>query len=210
MKKQYIDSSRRNFFKSIVFGGTIFLFPKVVLSGAQKEEYLADSVASNMGRSLNNVNPARLIFSSDMAGQLWLNDMNKRLSQYVDYEYQRHKILINLQYEASRAGLDSQLILGLIQIESRFRRYAISPVGARGLMQVMPFWVSAIGKPEHNLFDIRTNLRYGCTILRYYLDRENGNLFRALGRYNGSLGKASYPNAVLGAMQQNWVYNGPV
>lgn len=210
MKKQNFNLSKRNFLKNITLGSTIFLLHRIALSGAQKEEHLADSVASAMGRSLNSVNPAQLIFSSEQAGRLWLNDMDKRLSQYVASEYERKKILINLQYEASRAGLDPQLVLGLTEVESRFRRYAISSAGARGLMQVMPFWVNAIGKPEHNLFDTRTNLRYGCTILRYYLDKENGNLFRALGRYNGSLGKVAYPNAVLGAMKKHWLYNGPM
>ncbi len=115
-------------------------------------------------------------------------------------------MLTQIQYEASRAGLDPQMVLGLIQVESNFRTYAISSVGAKGLMQVMPFWVNNIGTGEHNLFDVRTNLRYGCTILRHYLDIERGDLYRALGRYNGSLGKPQYPNLVVGAWHKHWSY----
>ena len=106
----------------------------------------------------------------------------------------RRDFLITVQYEATRAGLDPQLVLGLIQHESNFRKYAVSGAGARGFMQVMPFWVRQIGNSGHDLFTLRTNLRYGCTILRYYLDIEQGDLYRALGRYNGSLGRGEYPN----------------
>ncbi|MFH4354109.1 MAG: lytic transglycosylase domain-containing protein [Neisseriaceae bacterium] len=179
-------------------------------AGNQQEEQLASSVVTTMSRSVENINPARLIFPNERLAQAWFQEMDRRLSRFVPSTNERKNLLIHLQYEASRAGLDPQLILGLVEVESRFRRYAISLVGARGLMQVMPFWVRQIGSPEHNLFDMRTNLRYGCTILRYYLDRENGNLFRALARYNGSLGSAVYPNAVLRAVKLNWQYNGPL
>jgi soluble lytic murein transglycosylase-like protein len=111
-----------------------------------------------------------------------------------------------VHYEATRAGLDPQLVLGVIQHESAFRKYAVSIVGARGYMQVMPFWTKLIGSPEQNLFHLRTNLRYGCVILRHYLDIENGDVYRALGRYNGSLGQAEYPTAVMTALNRNWVY----
>jgi soluble lytic murein transglycosylase-like protein len=107
-----------------------------------------------------------------------------------------------------RAGLNPQLILGVIQVESAFRKYAVSRAGARGYMQVMPFWVKLIGTSEHNLFHLRTNLRYGCTILRHYLDIEKGDLFRALGRYNGTLGKADYPNRVIRTWHGNFRYDG--
>ena len=110
--------------------------------------------------------------------------------------------------EATRAGLDPQLVLGLIQVESNFRKYAVSSAGARGYMQVMPFWSKLLAQSEDNLFHLRTNLRYGCTILRHYLDIEKGDLFRALGRYNGSLGKADYPNKVYAAWQR-WAYQPP-
>ena len=111
-------------------------------------------------------------------------------------------------YESRRAGLDTALVLGLIEVESNFRKYAISSAGARGYMQVMPFWIKVIGRTDDNLFHLRTNLRYGCNILRHYLDIEKGDLYRALGRYNGSLGKAEYPNLVRGAWERHWSWPG--
>lgn len=115
----------------------------------------------------------------------------------------RLAFLKTVYYEATRAGLDPELVLGVVQTESAFHKYAISSAGARGYMQVMPFWVRDIGRPGDDLFHLRTNLRYGCTILRYYLDRDRGNLFLALGRYNGSRGDAAYPNQVL-ASWSHW------
>jgi len=112
--------------------------------------------------------------------------------------------LMLVRYEAMRAGLDPHLVLSVIDVESKFRKYAVSRAGARGLMQVMPFWVKEIGEPGSNLFHERTNLRFGCTILRHYLDRERGNLANALGRYNGSLGQADYPNRVFKALRDRW------
>jgi len=122
----------------------------------------------------------------------------------------RVELLKAVHYEATRAGLDPQLVLGIIDVESGFKKYAVSTAGARGLMQVMPFWVDLIGDRDHNLFHLRTNLRYGCTILRHYLDIENGDLFRALGRYNGSLGRAEYPRMVLAAWRGKFKYEGPL
>jgi len=119
---------------------------------------------------------------------------------------QREEFLVTVHYEAKRAGLDPQLVLGLIQVESNFRKYAVSRAGARGFMQVMPFWIKVIGSEEHNLFHLRINLRYGCVILRHYLDIEKGDLYRALGRYNGSLGKPEYPTLVVRAWQRDWQY----
>ena len=118
----------------------------------------------------------------------------------------REDFLITVHYEAKRAGLDPQLVLGLIQVESNFRKYAVSSAGARGYMQVMPFWVRLIGNKDHNLFHLRMNLRYGCVILRHYLDVEKGDLYRALGRYNGSLGRPEYPTLVERAWQHDWYY----
>lgn len=143
------------------------------------------------------------IFSSEAAKQAWLAVQSRRLASRMPDSSERLAFLKTVHYEATRAGLDPELVLGLIQTESAFRKYAVSPVGARGFMQVMPFWVKAIGRPADNLFHLRTNLRYGCTILRHYLDREGGNLFLALGRYNGSRGLAPYPTAVL-AMWKQW------
>ena len=177
---------------------------KWAYAGAQREETLSDDVASVMRSSVDNVNPARLVFANAQEGERWLSAMSSRLARYVPSEAERRRLLTNIQYESVRAGLDPQMVLGLIEVESAFRQYAISGVGARGLMQVMPFWQRYIGRSSHNLFDIRTNLRYGCTILRYYRDRENGNVTRALARYNGSLGQMKYPNAVIGAWRNRW------
>lgn len=185
-------------------GGAFLLAPRTLLAGMQREETLSDDVASVMRGAINNVNPARLVFSNPKDGERWLYDMSARLARFVPDAQERRRLLINIQYESTRAGLDTQLILGLIQVESAFRQYAISNVGARGLMQVMPFWKSHIGRPSHNLFDIRTNLRYGCTILRHYRNRENGNMVRTLARYNGSLGSSKYPDAVIGAWRSRW------
>ncbi len=190
---------------SVALLGT--LLPKQVFAGAQREETLADDVASVMRHAVSNANPPRLIFKSQAEASRWLNAMSSRLERYVPEVYGRTRLLTNIQYEAMRAGLDTQVVLGLIEVESRFRQYAISRVGARGLMQVMPFWVKQIGRAEHNLFDIRTNLRYGCTILRYYRNRENGNMVRALARYNGSLGRTTYSDAVIGAWQKHWQWS---
>src|SRR5262249_26867182 len=121
----------------------------------------------------------------------------------------RLELLRSVHYEALRAGLDPQLVLGLLEVESGFRKYAVSSAGARGYMQGMPFWIKLIGKGTDNLFHLRTNLRYGCVILRHYLDLEKGDYARALGRYNGSLGKPEYPNLVLGAWRGKWKYDGP-
>ena len=185
-------------------GGAALLLPQWALAGAQREETLSDDVASVMRSSVDNVNPARLVFASAQEGERWLSAMSSRLARYVPSEAERRRLLTNIQYESVRAGLDPQMVLGLIEVESAFRQYAISGVGARGLMQVMPFWQRYIGRSSHNLFDIRTNLRYGCTILRYYRDREKGNVTRALARYNGSLGQMKYPNAVIGAWRNRW------
>jgi soluble lytic murein transglycosylase-like protein len=148
----------------------------------------------------------RTAFSDRADERAWLSDMSQRLKRFVDSEESRLEILATAHYEASRAGLDPQLVLGLIEVESGFRKYAVSRASARGFMQVMPFWTNLIGASDHNLFHLRTNLRYGCTILRHYLDVERGDLFRALGRYNGSVGRAEYPNLVLAAWRRHWSY----
>ncbi len=178
-------------------------------AGAQREEALAANVASAMSRSIADVNAPRLVFEDPSEGPLWLAEMSRRLEKRIPDQWTRERLLTAIHYEATRAGLDPQMVLGLIQVESGFKKYAISPVGARGLMQVMPFWVRSIGASGHNLFDLTTNLRYGCTILRHYLDIERGNLFRALGRYNGSLGRAEYPNLVVGAWKAHWQWQQP-
>jgi len=118
----------------------------------------------------------------------------------------REEFLVTVHYEATRAGLSPQMVLGLIEVESNFRKYAVSDAGARGYMQVMPFWTQLANRPQDNLFHLRTNLRYGCWVLRHYMDMESGDLFRVLGRYNGSLGQADYPNRVLRACIRHWKY----
>lgn len=130
--------------------------------------------------------------------------MSRRLAKRLPDKTYRMNFLSTVHYEAMRAGLDPQLVLGLIEVESGFKKYAVSSAGARGYMQVMPFWVNEIGSRDQDLFHLRINLRYGCTILRHYLDIENGDLYRALGRYNGSLGRAEYPNMVRAAWQGHW------
>ncbi|SFZ74659.1 lytic transglycosylase domain-containing protein [Chitinimonas taiwanensis] len=174
------------------------------LAGAQREEALSLSVATAMQRSISDAAAPRLVFANPAEGKAWLSEMSARLKKKIPDDFMREKLLVAIHYESTRAGLDPQLVMGLIQVESGFRKYAISSVGARGLMQVMPFWQRAIGTSEHNLFDMYTNLRFGCTILRHYLDIEKGDLYRALGRYNGSLGKPEYPNLVLGAWKRHW------
>jgi len=178
--------------------------------GAQIYEPMADAVrAALAARIADSAPPQRRI--ADISERIefidWLNEMSGRLlRQKADYR-ERIEFLRTLDYEAIRAGLDRQLVLGLIQVESNFRKYAVSSAGARGYMQVMPFWTNVIGDSDPRaLFDMRTNLRYGCVILRHYLDIEKGDLFLALGRYNGSRGQAAYPNAVLAAWQGRWSY----
>jgi len=136
----------------------------------------------------------------------WLISMSRRLEKFIPDPIEREEFLRTVFYEATRAGLDPQLVLSVIQVESGFKKYAISHAGARGYMQVMPFWIEAIGHRDHNLFHLRVNLRYGCTILRHYLNKEKGDYFRALGRYNGSLGEITYPQLVFNKWQTTWRY----
>lgn len=196
--------SRRRTLHGVGMAVVAAALPRVARGGAQREETLSDDVASVMRHAVDTVNPARLVFANATDGQRWLNEMAARLARFVPDEYGRKRLLTHIQYESVRAGLDVQLILGLIEVESAFRQYAISQAGARGLMQVMPFWQRHIGRAHHNLFDVRTNLRYGCTILRHYRNVEQGNMTRALARYNGSLGRSVYSDAVIGAWQRRW------
>ena len=178
----------------------------VCQAGSQREEPLSNSVKALMQKSISDLASPRLIFASETEGQAWMSDMSQRLAKRLPDATYRQEFLRSVHYEATRAGLDPQLVLGLIQVESGFKKYAVSSASARGYMQVMPFWVKSIGNSDHNLFHLRLNLRYGCTILRHYLDIERGDLYRALGRYNGSLGKPQYPNLVVGAWRKNWEY----
>lgn len=135
---------------------------------------------------------------------VWLADMSHRLSKIVKDPEHRMEILTHVHREATRAGVQPELVLAVMEVESAFDQYAISVAGARGLMQIMPFWLDEIGDDGDNLFHVETNIRFGCTILKYYIDIEKGNLFRALGRYNGSLGRAKYPNKVFRAIDRRW------
>ena len=143
-------------------------------------------------------------FEDRFDAQVWLLDMSKRLEKFVPDPATRVEMLKRVHYEATRVNIEPELVLALIEVESAFDEFAISVSGARGLMQVMPFWLDEIGLSDKNLFKIRTNLRMGCTILRYYMDMEPNNLGRALARYNGSLGRTVYPNKVIAALHRNW------
>jgi soluble lytic murein transglycosylase-like protein len=187
----------------------LLVLPLTALPGAQQYEPLAASVRARLSAAIADKAVPVLNFRSAADANRWLHTMEERLARRIPDRQQRLQLLRTVHYEATRAGLDPQLVLGVLEIESGFRKYAVSRAGARGYMQVMPFWVSLIGQPGHNLFHLRTNLAYGCAILRHYLDMERGDYFRALGRYNGTLGKPEYPNLVLAAWKGRWKYDGP-
>ncbi len=175
----------------------------VARAGGQLEEPLVDSVRSALSSAITNSAPPIPEFV-DTQGRVtylrWLVAQSERLKKRKPEAQVRHEFLQTVWYESKRAGLDVALVLGLIQVESGFKKFALSPVGARGYMQVMPFWTRVLADGDAGkLFHMQTNLRFGCVIMRHYLDREKGNIFYALGRYNGSRGKAPYPDAVLGA-----------
>ncbi len=183
------------------------VLPPLARAGAQLEEPLADAVRSALSAAIAAQAPPRPSFV-DMEQRLaylrWLGATSERLKKRKSESRTRIEFLEALWYEATRAGLEPALVLGLIQVESGFRKYAVSVVGARGYMQIMPFWARVIGDGDPaKLFHMQTNLRFGCVILRHYLERERGDLFMALGRYNGSRGRAEYPNAVL-AVRRQW------
>ncbi len=177
-------------------------------AGGQLEEPLADSVRSALSSAIaNSAPPVPLFASTDarLAYLRWLSAMSDRLYSRKKNFSERIEFLQTVWYESKRAGLDTSLVLGLVQVESAFRKFAVSSVGARGYMQVMPFWTRVIGDGDPGkLFHMQTNLRFGCVILRHYLDRERGDLYMTLGRYNGSRGKPQYPNAVFSA-QKKWI-----
>jgi soluble lytic murein transglycosylase-like protein len=175
--------------------------PLPALAGAQAEEALAPSVVTVLSRAISD-RPVPPDYANRGDVAPWIAEMSARLAARVPDAAERRDLLATVHYEAIRAGLDPQLVLGVIHHESGFKKYAVSVADARGYMQVMPFWTRLIGNAEHNLFHLRTNLRYGCVILRHYLDRESGDLARALGRYNGSLGRSEYPSAVAAAMRR--------
>jgi len=185
--------------------GLLLLSPPTQ-AGGQLEEPLADSVRSALSSAVANAAPPVPEFAdteSRLAFLRWLGVMSGQLRRSKTEWIERKEFLQTVWYESRRAGLDTGLVLGLIQVESAFRKFAVSSVGARGYMQVMPFWTRVIGDGDAGkLFHMQTNLRFGCVILRHYIDRERGNLFMALGRYNGSRGKSPYPDAVFAAARR--------
>ena len=191
-----------------VSGASLLLLPRMVQAG-QVEEPLADSVRSALSAAINNHAPPVPEFESmdkRLAHLRWLGAMSDRLKKRKPDFQTRIEFLQTVWYESKRAGLDTTMVMGLVQVESAFRKFAISSVGARGYMQIMPFWSRLIGDGDAGkLFNMQTNLRFGCVILRHYLETERGNAFMALGRYNGSRGRDPYPNAVFGAAK-NWVH----
>jgi hypothetical protein len=194
----------------LAFAAAFSVFPRLARAGAQQYEPLADAVRNALAAQIAEARlPERRVDDPNerLAHFGWLGEMSDRLKTKIPEFQARLDFLKTLDYECLRSGLDRQLVLGLIQVESNFRRYAISVAGARGLMQVMPFWTSLIGDGDaRRLFDMRTNLRYGTVILRHYLDIERGELFMALGRYNGSRGRREYPDSVLAAWKGRWHY----
>ena len=184
--------------------------PQMAHAGGQLEEPLMDSVRTALSSAVSNQGPPEPLFATTEARIMylrWLGTMSDKLRKRKPEWEVRRDFLQTIWYESKRAGLDTSLVLGLVQVESAFRKYAVSPVGARGYMQVMPFWTRVIGDGDAGkLFQMQTNLRFGCVILRHYLDREKGDVFMALGRYNGSRGRDPYPNAVFAA-QRNWLFN---
>jgi len=197
--------------RTFVLGGVAAAawLPGRARAGAQVEEPLADAVRTALAAAIANSAPPKPSFDSTearLAYLRWLGEMSNRLKKRTTDHVTRVEFLETVWYESKRAGLEPALVLGLVQVESGFRKYAISSAGARGYMQVMPFWARLIGGGDAlRLFHMQTNLRFGCVILRHYLDLERGDLFMALGRYNGSRGRAEYPNLVFGA-RKGWEY----
>jgi soluble lytic murein transglycosylase-like protein len=180
--------------------------PEVAHAGRQLEEPLVDSVRTALSSAIANQAPPVPEFQdteSRLAYLRWLGSMSDRLTRKKPVWNVRQEFLQSIWYESRRAGLDTAMVLGLVQVESNFRKFAVSSVGARGYMQIMPFWTRVLADGDAGkLFHLQTNLRFGCVILRHYLDREKGDVYLALGRYNGSRGRSPYPNAVFAAQRQ--------
>ena len=205
--------NRRKWLSSISIGCVPLLFSEHSAAGGQVEEPLIDSVRTALSFAVANQAPPVPEFrdtESKLVYLRWLGAMSDRLKKKKPERQIRMEFLQTVWYESKRAGLDVTLVMGLIQVESNFRKFAVSSVGARGYMQVMPFWTRVIGDGDPGkLFHLQTNLRFGCVILRHYLDRERGDNFLGLGRYNGSRGRAPYPEAVFAA-RRNWLVDGPL
>ena len=188
-------------FHFIVWLCAVFMLSQTVSAQSQSHGQQPDAeLAAILKKTVSESDS----FIDKFDAEVWLVDMSKRLARYVKDPQTRLSLLKRIHAEARRAELAPELVIAVIHVESGFQRFAISSVGAQGLMQVMPFWKNEIGRPDDNLTDIQTNLRYGCTILKHYIDKEKGNLIRALGRYNGSLGKFKYPEKVLRFWEKYW------
>lgn len=214
--RQEASTPRRQFLRAAAalpsFAVLVGVLPAAAQAGGQLEEPLSDSVrtALSLAVAASSTPPVPIFFDdkSRQYYQSWLTEMSVRLAKRRPFlgQQEREELLQTVWYEAKRAGLEVSLVMGLITVESNFRKYAISRVGARGFMQIMPFWARVIGDGNaSHFFHMQTNLRFGCVILRHYLDREKGDEYMALGRYNGSRGQPQYPNAVFGA-QRNWIF----
>ena len=183
---------------SVLLGGLSFIHPSITT--AATSERPDEEMRNTLIKAIESSDS----FKDRFDAEVWLTDMSQRLEPRVKDPGERLTILKTVHYEAQRAELDPELVLAVIDVESRYDRFAISSAGAQGLMQIMPFWLNEIGRPDDNLFSISTNIRLGCTILKYYLNMEKGNLARALARYNGSVGKFWYPKLVFNALSSRW------
>ena len=198
--------NRRPVISLVLLAAVLLAFAGRAFAGAQQYEVLSASVRATLASA---VNERSSVDWKDLDTRAWVRAMTRRVITRFPDEESARQFLALVRYEAMRAGLDPHLVLAVIDVESKFRKYAVSKAGARGLMQVMPFWVEQIGGKADNLFAERTNLRYGCVILRHYLDREHGNLSNALARYNGSVGQRDYSNRVLKAWKERWSLSVP-
>lgn len=171
---------------------------------ATAEDFVPPIIDDEMRQTLRQAMYGPGGFEDHIAAEVWLTDMSNRLKKTIPDAKYRLELLKTIHAEAVRSNLQPELVLSVIQVESNFDRFAISPAGARGLMQVMPFWIKELGHPDDNLFIPKMNLRYGTTILKYYMDKENGQTSKALARYNGSVGKYRYPRLVFNALRKKW------
>ena len=190
--------------RSLILPWLLLCLLTTTVSNAVAEEFIPPVIDDEMRQELRNAMYGSEGFEDHIAAEVWLTDMSNRLKRTIPDASYRLGLLKTIHAEAVRARLQPELVLAVIQVESNFDRFAISPAGARGLMQVMPFWIKELGHPDDNLFIPQMNLRYGTTILKYYMDKENGQTSKALARYNGSVGKTRYPRLVYSALRKKW------
>ena len=190
--------------RSLILPSLLLCLLTTTVNIAVAEEFIAPVIDDEMRQELRNAMYGPEGFEDHIAAEVWLTDMSNRLKRTIPDASYRLNLLKTIHAEAVRARLQPELVLAVIQVESNFDRFAISPAGARGLMQIMPFWIKELGHPDDNLFIPQMNLRYGTTILKYYMDKENGQTSKALARYNGSVGKTRYPRLVYAAQRRKW------